>query len=93
MWRKKLANAATGGVVEKNVLKNFVKFTGKHCKSPTLLKRDSNTGVYLTFKNTISTIHLRVTASDLAVEISTNFPLRDVRDAFTTQSNNQEGTF
>ena len=46
-WRKKLENAATGGVVEKNIIKNFAKFTGKHCKSPTLLKRDSGMDVYL----------------------------------------------
>ena len=63
-WKFKtylISEAATGGILQKTVLKHFIIFTGKHlCQSlflrklqaskpATLLQRDSNTSVFLWF--------------------------------------------
>ena len=74
--------------VKKGVLRNFVKFTGKHlCQSlffnkvaapATLLKKETLTQVfssefYEISKNTCSTEHLWTTASDISVELPKNY--------------------
>ena len=61
--------AATRGVLMKDVLRNFAKFTGKHlCQSLNFIKKETLAQVFSSefceiSKNTFFTEHLRTTAS------------------------------
>ena len=61
--------AATRGVLIKDVLRNFAKFTGKHlCQSLNFIKKETLAQVFSSefceiSKNTFFTEHLRTTAS------------------------------
>ena len=80
---------------KKGVLKNFADFTGKHwCWSLVLLKRDSNTGVFLeNLRSFQEHLFWRTTAND-RLWISRGYytlPWNDFKETYNWKTNFQDG--
>ena len=70
MFLLEISEAATGGVLWKKLFLKISQYSQENCRPPTLLKRDSNTGVFLWllrkfFEEHIFLRNLLTAASDL----------------------------